>query len=213
MSKINLDISQKIDIDYRAGDTFSLSMSITNEDGSPYSFDLSGSSVSDDYLFFTIYDNKKQPIIVLSSNNNASFGLISNTTSNILTTQDSLAIALQNLLGSKRTFKHTSHFNPYYPLNYTQPTAEELKNSMAITPNKILEGDVSNYFNAEAIQLLENGGVVIQVDAPNFILPLGKYDYDLKIASSIENYSETNRTGNFTSSRTWMYGSFTVKKD
>jgi uncharacterized membrane protein len=56
MSKINLDISQKIDIDYRAGDTFSLSMSITNEDGSPYSFDLSGSSVSDDYLFFTIYD-------------------------------------------------------------------------------------------------------------------------------------------------------------
>ena len=58
------------------------------------------------------------------------------------------------------------------------------------------------------------GNLAIKCDAMSFSIPVGTYSYELKVASDIEeNKSIKDGEPYFKKSRTWMYGSFIVKKE
>mgnify|MGYP003137214239 FL=1 len=87
MGKVNLEISKKVDIIYRAGDSLFLDFHIKNEDGSDYQFtsvkdthyDADGNWIGEDLppspwvvdnIFFTIYDKNKKATHIFSNTQN-----------------------------------------------------------------------------------------------------------------------------------------------
>lgn len=199
MAKINLDISQNVDIICRAGDSFSMDMSITNSEGGAYEFS------EDEYVFLSVHDYSKNPICIFSST--ITINDVPVYDGSYTTEQTNPAEALQNLLKSRKIVRKAWNDSAQSEIIWHENTEE-----MWILPK--ISWDTNSTFTLVPSITLSSGNINIETDSIQFDVPVGKFGYEIKIASNlIDNSSESNLSSIFGSARTWMRGSFTVKKD
>jgi hypothetical protein len=198
MAKINLDISQNVDIICRAGDSFSMDMSITNSDGSAYEFS------DDEYVFLSVHDYSKNPICIFS--NTVDIDDLPIYEDLYTADRTNLAEALRNLLKSRKLVKKAWHDLVFFSIESEYEGTEE----MWVLPK--ISWDTGGSIIPSIT--LSSGNINIETDSIQFDVPVGKYGYEIKIASNlIDNSEVTNLSSIFGSARTWMRGSFIVKKD
>ena len=231
MSTIDLNLSRKVDITCRANDSLKFSIGATDEEGN--ALDIT----TDQFHFFTIYDNQKEPVMILGSTRFVNFEknvVINNFTRNLsddeLTFMQKNAYALQKLLNSSRIITGSAYNDSYHPMlivednseRGTVETSEKIFLTEQLIFNRPTVSDPANVTNSSTVALnydVTKKAFFINVDAASFTLPPNRYLYDLKSASQlftpIDQYEgvEIIEKSVFESSTTLIYGSFTVKKD
>ena len=192
MAKINVDITTKVDISCREGDSFELNIDVTNVGGSAFDF-------TDKTVLFAIYDARKQPIKICLNIGDDFPMLTSNTGSNQpTTTGKKIARALTKLYNID-----SSYFNYVYN--------DELDYIIPFRVNQITFLTISE----SNIEILNNN-INIVIDSIKFNIPFGVYSYDVKLVSDLEDVLHATNDvseSKYKNSTTWMEGKFTVNKN
>ena len=193
MAKINIDLTTKVDISAREGDTFELDLGITKEDGS--SFDLTNEDI-----IFVVYGEGNTPVLLLSSGETPAY--ITSYYINGLVTAEMLqkARAVSKLIECDINLFTFVEYSTYIMPRF-------LDNA---------NGSLTNIYNV----IKMDGGVRLIVQAHAFNLPQGSYSYELKVASDLRdvmkgvNYNTASVMDSYyKNSATWMEGKFTVNKN
>ena len=186
MSKIDLDLTSKVNIEAQKANSFELDMEIKNEDGSNYNF-------QNQILVFTIYDSDNTVLKILTSDGTIPFYL--NTESNnapvIEVTQ--FARALSNLLDCDLdSFVYRDNWEEFvYALNVP-----------------LLNGSMGG-----APIIINGSNAKIHIPYLTMHLNQGSFKYDIKIVSDLTDVYDINSNkidAYFKNSSTWMSGKFTI---
>jgi len=192
MAKINVDITTKVDISCREGDSFELNIDVTNVGGSAFDF-------TDKTVLFAIYDANKQPIKICLNIGDDFPMLTSNTGSNQPTiTGKKIARALTKLYNIDN-----SYFNYIYN--------DELDYIIPFRVRQITFTTISD----SNIKILDNN-INIVIDSVKFNIPFGVYSYDVKLVSDLQDVLHPINAvseSNYKNSTTWIEGKFTVNKN
>ena len=198
MAKVNLDLSSKLDIICREGDSFELELDINNSDGS--TFTLSEGSA----VLFTIYNYDNKPIVICHLGTDelnympvltSGFSSETEYTSNLtwFTAHEGsvkMAKACINLLNAENSDFHFSDVNSYIV-------------KTGVTDNTIID-------HISSIMPSDNG-FIVKVRSCRFNLPKGNYTYDFNLVSGLE--EKHLDMWHFKSAQTWLYGRFKVDKN
>ena len=233
MSSINLDTSAKLNLECVAKDTFTLNLEVKNDDGSDYVFqEASEVSQTGEYVLFSVLDFEKEPIMVCFSRNNINaisfnestlpdnpfyspshhYPLVGDAITSRLT-GERYAYAVSNALNTDKKLIT----GVYEKGEYRQHTQDYLlvTKNFRLNPPVLVASPKFSYELFEPCITVSDGLIQINIQSYVFDLPEGKYDYNIKILSDLNNYDlEYNNPANtsFKKSKTWMHGSLTVKK-
>lgn len=186
MSKIDLDLTSRVNIEAQKANSFELDMEIKNEDGTNYNF-------QNQILVFTIYDSDNTVLKILTSDGTIPFYLNNETNGvpGIQTTQ--FARALSNLVDCDlNNFTYRDNWEEFvYALNVPL-----LNGSMGGSPIVIIESNAK-----------------IHIPYLTMHLNQGSFKYNIKIASDLIDVYDINNNkidAYFKNSSTWMSGKFTI---
>jgi len=193
MAKINIDLTTRVDISAREGDTFELDLGVTKEDGSIFSFE--GNDV-----IFTVYGVSNTPVMLLTSGTIpfyiTSFGGGGDVSEGMLQKARAVSKLIECDINLFTFVDYATFIVPRY-----------LNSTLAVS------GSTENVQQKE-------GGVRLVVQSHAFNLPQGSYSYELKVASDLRdvlkgtNYNSTSVVDSYyKNSSTWMEGKFTVNKN
>ena len=186
MAKINVDITTKVDISSREGDSFELNIDVTNVGGGAFDF-------TDKTVLFAIYDANKQPIKICS---NSEYIPKFDNTSNTLSEQFARGlISLYNTSSDLFNYENENSLDFIYPI---------------ITINL-----ASDFLGFRTIKI-NNNSMQIIIPSIFFDTPFGVYSYDVKLVSDLEDVLHATNTvseSKYKNSTTWMEGKFTVNKN
>ena len=189
MAKINVDITTKVDISCREGDSFELNIDVTNVGGSAFDF-------TDKTVLFAIYDADKQPIKICS---NGDF-IPKLTSVNSALTSGNKQFA-RGLISLYNTLPDLFNFVYEDMLEYIYPT--------------INDNAASDFMDPRPIRITNNSMQII-IPSIHFNIPFGVYSYDVKLVSDLEDVLHATNAvseSNYKNSTTWMEGRFTVNKN
>lgn len=196
MAKINVDITTKVDVSCREGDSFELNIDVTNAGGSSFDF-------TDKTVLFAIYDANKQPIKICSNSNFPK--LTDNNESGINDVKKKFArglISLYNTLPDLFNFVYEDSLEYIYP-SINMGAASD-------NPN-----DITDFIDPRPIRITNNSMQII-IPSVHFNIPFGVYSYDVKLVSDLEDVLHATNAvseSKFKNSTTWMEGKFTVNKN
>mgnify|MGYP003650939103 CR=1 FL=1 len=219
MATLNLDIAQKIDIEHRELDSFNLNLQIENSSGGNYIFS------STEMVIFNIYDFEKEPILVCSSEKNINnYGDGSDITHHASTLSldegttgqfsgKTYGRALQPILNTDKLFIT----GVYDKGGFLDPVKKYMLVTSKIDKDVLVASPLDTYSRITPCITLTDGNINISIQSYFFRLPQGRYNYEIKILSDLEqDLFEENDSAPvlyFTKCKTWMNGAFTVKKD
>jgi len=190
MAKINVDLTTKVDISCREGDSFELNIDVTNVGGSAFDF-------TDKTVLFAIYDARNQPIKICS-NNYLLPKLTSDKQTNFSDVNKKFArglISLYNTLPDLFNFVYEDMLEYIYP-----------------TINDNAAGD---FVDIRTIRITNNSMQII-IPSVHFNIPFGVYSYDVKLVSDLQDVLHPINAvseSNYKNSTTWIEGKFTVNKN
>ena len=189
MAKINVDITTKVDITCREGDSFELNIDVTNVGGGAFDF-------TDKTVLFAVYDARKQPVKICSNSNY--FPKLTDANSNIISENKQFArglISLYNTLPDLFNFVHEDM------LEYIYPT--------------INDNAAADFTDPRPIRITNNSMQII-IPSVHFNIPFGVYSYDVKLVSDLQDVLHASNAvseSNYKNSTTWIEGKFTVNKN
>tara|TARA_R110001599_G_scaffold246888_2_gene446875 strand:+ start:43 stop:657 length:615 start_codon:yes stop_codon:yes gene_type:complete len=204
MSKINIDLSTKVDLECREGDDFVFELDLTSSNTNTV-FELNES-----YGYFTVYNSLKQPIFIVSGNGN-----ISNTRIPILSTSyfpgsgDFISVnneaikhakALINLINATEQDFHFTKISDYI-----------VKLSGHVGGVVLVVGSETENLHAAGVAETLNG-LTVKVKANRFNLPENLYTYDFRIVSDIRS-DESKNDFYYKNSQTFLFGKLKVTKN
>lgn len=190
MAKINVDITTKVDISCREGDSFELNIDVTNVGGSAFDF-------TDKTVLFAIYDARKQPVKICSNSY-----YIPKLTDNIET----------NITNENKQFARglVSLYNMSADLfNY------DIENKIEYIYPSLNQNTAGEYIDTRVIRITNNS-IQIIIPSVHFNIPFGVYSYGIKLVSDLEDVLHATKAvseSNYKNSTTWMEGKFTVNKN
>ena len=197
MAKINVDITTKVDISCREGDSFELNIDVTNVGGGAFDF-------TDKTVLFAIYGARKQPIKICS-NSYYIPKLTDNIEANITYENKQFArglISLYNTLPNLFNFVYEDTLEYIYHIIESNAASENVN-------------DATNFTDPRPIRITNNSMQII-IPSVHFNIPFGVYSYDVKLVSDLEDVLHVTNTvseSNYKNSTTWMEGKFTVNKN
>lgn len=208
MSKINIDLSTKVDLVCREKDDFVLNLDLTNA--------LSGVvfELLDSFIYFTVYNSLNEPIFVVTGKGFANSYVIPVLTNNFIANSgdnvnaNSLSIqqakAVINLINASEE-----------DLNFTKISDYIVKLGGHIGQEIIIDNEsvlIPSNVNLFAGILPTLNGVEIKVKSHRFNLKENIYSYDCRVASDIRE-DESSNDFFFKNSQTFLYGKLKVVKN
>jgi len=190
MAKINVDITTKVDISCREGDSFELNIDVTNVGGGAFDF-------TDKTVLFAIYDARKQPVKICSNNDDFP-KLTDNRVFHITDLNKKFArglISLYNTLPDLFNFVYEDSLEYIYP--------------------SINDNAAADFIEPRPIRITNNSMQII-IPSVHFNIPFGVYSYDVKLVSDLQDVLHASNAvseSNYKNSTTWMEGKFTVNKN
>jgi hypothetical protein len=191
MAKINVDITTKVDISCREGDSFELNIDVTNVGGSSFDF-------TDKTVLFAIYDARKQPVKICSNNHifpkltdNRGFTHVNDVNKKFARG----LISLYNTLPDLFNFVYEDSLEYIYP--------------------SINDNAATDFIDPRPIRITNNSMQII-IPSVHFNIPFGVYSYDVKLVSDLEDVlhaTDAVSESKYKNSTTWMEGKFTVNKN
>ena len=189
MAKINVDITTKVDISCREGDSFELNIDVTNVGGGAFDF-------TDKTVLFAVYDARKQPVKICSNSNY--FPKLTDANSNIISEDKQFArglISLYNTLPDLFNFVYEDSLEYIYP--------------------SINDNAAADFADPRPIRITNNSMQII-IPSVHFNIPFGVYSYDVKLVSDLQDVLHASNAvseSNYKNSTTWIEGKFTVNKN
>tara|TARA_R100000951_G_scaffold849_1_gene2655 strand:+ start:7023 stop:7652 length:630 start_codon:yes stop_codon:yes gene_type:complete len=209
MSKINIDLSTKVDLVCREKDDFVLNLDLTNASlGTVF-------ELLDSFIYFTVYNSLNEPIFVVSGKGFADSYIIPVLTNNFIANSgDNVsanlneavehAKALINLINAKEEDLNFTRIS-----DYIIKLGGHIGQEVLIDNLSFLISSNNNFF---AGILPTQNGVEIKVKSHRFNLKENTYNYDCRVVSDIRK-DESSNDFFFKNSQTFLFGKLKVVKN